>query len=219
MARPRTSRLTTAGSSPRRSRPWKRISPPPMRATPAGRMPRMARASVVLPQPLSPTSPTTSPAAMSRLIPSSTRATPRSVANSHPQVPHAEQLSHRRSAWLRRMPRIEHVAQAVAQQVEAHDGEEDGQARRRRVPPGVGQELARLGDRPAPLRRRRRRAEPEEAERGRGQDGEAHADRGAHDDGRGDVGQHVQGHQPRGEAPSAAVVSMKTSFCSARVSA
>src|SRR5207302_9182292 len=111
---------------------------------------------VVLPQPLSPTSPTTSPGAISRLIPSSTRAGPRSVPKltSSPRTesscragacppPPPSAIVHRPAAP---QAGIEHVAQAVAEQVEAHDGEEDGQTGGQRVPPGGGQELARLRD-------------------------------------------------------------------------
>src|SRR5262245_8999410 len=179
IARPRTRSFTTAGSSRSRSAPLKRTSPPRMRAGPAGRIPRIARASVVLPQPLSPTSPTTSPGAMSRLMPSRTWATPPSVTKST-RRPRTESSSAIAGGAAATQPRVEDVAQAITQQVEAHHGEEDGQARRRRVPPRIRQKLARLGDGPAPLRRGRRRAEAEEAERGGGEDGEAHADGRAH---------------------------------------
>src|SRR5262245_36868533 len=166
---------------------------PPLIRPPGGSTPRTVRASVVLPHPLSPTSPTTSPGAMARLMRSSTCATPWSVANSTDRS-----LTERRSAIGRpggpggaaraADARVEHVAQAVAQEVEAHDGQEDGDAGRGGVPPRVGQELARLGDGAAPLRRGRRGTEAEKAEGGGGQDREAHADRGAHDDGRRHVG-------------------------------
>src|SRR5262245_45255244 len=197
IARPRTRSFTTARSSPRRSAPLKRTSPLRMRAGPAGRMPRIARASVVLPQPLSPTRPTTSPGAMSRLMPSRTWAMPPSVTKST-RRPRTESRSAIACGAAAAQPRVEDVTQAVAQQIEAHHGEKDGQARRRRVPPRIGEELARLGDGPAPLRRGRRRAEAEEPQRGGGEDGEAHADGGAYDDRRGDVGQHVQHGQPPG---------------------
>src|SRR6185503_4031733 len=154
------------------------------------RMPRMARASVVLPQPLSPTRPTTSPAPISRLMPSSTWAGPPSVTKStlSPRTERSSAIAAIPHGPAAAQPRIEDVAQAVAEQVEAHDGEEDGQARRRRVPPRIREELARLGDRPAPLGRRRRRPQPEKSERRGGEDREPHADRGAHDDRRGAVG-------------------------------
>src|SRR6266404_9893257 len=181
IARPRTRSLTATGSSRRRSAPLNRTSPPRMRVAPAGRMPRMARASVVLPHPLSPTRPTTSPGPTSRVMPSSTCATPPSVTKST-LSPRTESSSGIGGRAAPAQPWVEDVAQPVAEQVEAHDGEEDGEARRRGVPPRVGQELARLRDRAAPLGRGRRRAEPEEAEGGGGQDGEPHTDRRAHDD-------------------------------------
>src|SRR5882724_4907697 len=195
IARPRTRSLTTAGSSRSRSAPLKRTSPPRTRAGPEGRIPRMARARVVLPHPLSPTRPTTSPGPTSRLMPSSTCATPPSVTKST-LSPRTDRSSVIASGAAPAQPRVEDVAQPVTEQVEAHDGEEDGDTRRRRVPPRVREELARLRDRPAPLGRGRRRPEPEEAQRGGGQDREPHADRRAHDDRGGDVRQHVQRGQP-----------------------
>src|SRR4029453_6615537 len=105
-------------------------------ATAGGGVPGGGRGGVVLPQPLSPPRPTTSPRPMSRLMESSTWATPPSVTKST--------LSSRtdRSSVIARgtaaaQPRVEDVAQAVAEQVESHDGEEDGQAGRRRVPPRI----------------------------------------------------------------------------------
>src|SRR5262247_531582 len=108
---------------------------------------------------------------MVRLIRSSTRAAPRSVAN-------ATLRSLTESSSLIAVPdgaagggapdaRIQHVAQSVAEEVEAHHGQEDGEAWGQRIPPGVGQEFARLRDRAPPLGRGRRRPEAEEAERGR----------------------------------------------------
>src|SRR5262245_10893470 len=195
IARPRTRSFTTARASQRRSAPLKRTSPPRIRAAP-GRMPRMARASVVLPQPLSPTRPTTSPGPISRLMESSTWATPPSVTKST-LSPRTDRSSAIVRAAAPAQPWVEDVAQPITEQVEAHDGKDDGQTRGRRVPPSIGQELARLGDRPAPFGSGRRRSESEESKRRGGEDGEPHADRGAHDDRRGDVGQHVQ----HGEAP------------------
>ena len=54
----------------------KRISPPAIRAGGIGRMRRMAFIVVVLPQPVSPTSPTFSPRRTTRLTPSSTLSWP-----------------------------------------------------------------------------------------------------------------------------------------------
>src|SRR5215813_4335825 len=197
MARPRTRSLTAAGSSRRRSRLLKSTSPPRIRAEPAGRTPRIARASVVLPQPLSPTSPTTSPGATSRLMRSSTCATPWSVTKSTSSR-RTESNSAIAGTLAPAEARVEHVAEAVAEQVEAHDGEEDGEPGRGGVPPCGREELARLRDRSAPLRRRWRRPESEKAQRGSREHREPHADRCAHDDRRRDVRQHVQcGQAPR----------------------
>src|SRR5919204_17555 len=88
----------------------------------------------------------------------SARAGPRSVTKS------TRRLRTASSSAITRRPAaaqswIEHVAEAIAEQIEAHDREEDRQPGRRRIPPRVRQEFARLGDGAAPLRRRRRRAE------------------------------------------------------------
>src|SRR5262249_50885420 len=60
--------------------------------------------------------------------------------------------------------RIEGVAQAVAEQVEAEHGDEDRQARKRRHPPRGGQELAAFHDHVAPARQRRLGPEAQIAE-------------------------------------------------------
>ena len=87
--------------------------------------------------------------------------------------------------------RIQCVAQPVAEQVEAHHHDADGEAR-------VDHELRRGDDESAPvvqhrppLRRRRLRAETEERERGHREDEPAHLEAGQHDDRREDVRQQV----------------------------
>src|ERR1051326_533683 len=174
MRRPSTSWARSRGGIASKSSPAKRIVPPAVRAFFAI-VPRIAFASVVLPHPDSPTSPMISPGRMVRLTPSSTRAGPDSVANETKRFSTSRRLT---SAGGTADPRVEHVTQAVAQEIESHHDEEDRKPGRERVPPGLGQELARLGNHAAPLRRGRRRAEPQESERARGEDGESHADRG-----------------------------------------
>src|ERR671930_551826 len=132
MARPRTRSLTTPGSSRSRSAPLNQTSPPRMRAAPAGSTPRMTRASVVLPQPLSPTRPTTSPRPTSRLMASSTCATPPSVTKST-LSPRTERSSGIARGAAAAQAGVEDVAQPVAEQVEGPDGEEDREAERRRA--------------------------------------------------------------------------------------
>src|SRR5256885_16473271 len=178
MRRPRTSSSIRRRGMASRSSPPKRMVPASCRAFLA-KMPRIALASVVLPQPDSPTRPMISPGRIVRLTPSSTLATPDSVAKETRRFSTSRRLSPGNATSD---PWIEDVAQAVAQKIEAHHDEEDGKARGQGGPPGLGQEFPRLGDHASPFRCRRRGAEAEEAERAGSQDGKAHADRGAHDD-------------------------------------
>src|SRR5262249_49099761 len=158
--------------------PAKPMRPASCRAL-AGSMPRMALARVVLPQPDSPTRPMISPARSVRLTPSSTLAVPASVRKETRRLSTSSRLS---PGVATSHPWVEHVAQAIAQKIEAHHDEKDGKAGRQRGPPGLGQELARFGDHAAPFRRRRRGPEAQEAERAGGEDGETHAQGNAHDD-------------------------------------
>src|SRR5262249_54227274 len=194
MRRPRTSCAMRRCGMAKRSSPANQMLPVSALAFPA-RMPRMVLASVVLPQPDSPTRPMISPARIVRLTPSSTLAAPASVAKVTQRWSTSRSLS---PGVATSDPWVKHVAQAIAQKIEAHHDQEDGKARRQRGPPGLGQELAGFGDHAAPLRRRRRGAEPKEAERARSENGKAHADGGAHDDGGEDAGQHVQQHDAPG---------------------
>src|SRR5262245_57681816 len=185
MRRPRTSSSMRLRGMASRSSPPKRIEPISWRAF-AARMPRMALASVVLPQPDSPTRPRISPARIVRLTPSSTLATPAPVMKETKRLSTSRRLS---PGVATSDPWVEDIAQAVAQKIEAHHDQENGKARRQRGPPGFGQELARFGDHATPLRLRRRGAEAEEPQRAGREDGKTHADGGAHDDRRHDVGQ------------------------------
>src|ERR1043166_6278587 len=151
MRRPRTSLATTRGRSASRFSPANRIVPPPVRAFLA-MVPRIAFASVVLPHPDSPTSPMISPGRIVRLTPSSTRAGPDSVANETKRFSTSRRLA---SAGGTADPRVEYVTQAVAQELDPHHDEEDREPGRERVPPGLGQELARLGNHAAPFGRGR----------------------------------------------------------------
>src|SRR5215831_13298348 len=188
MLRPRTSCSIRRRGMASKSSPAKRMRPPSWRALRA-RMPSTALASVVLPQPDSPTRPKISPRRTLRLTPSSTLAGPTSVANETRKPSTSSRLS---AGVATSDPGIENVAQAVTQKIEAHHNDEDGKPGGEREPPGLGEELARFGDHAAPLGCRGRSTEAEEAERAGGQDGESHADRSAHDDRRQDIGQDVQ---------------------------
>ena len=92
-------------------------------------------------------------------------------------------------------PRIQQIAQALAEQIECKDGEherntgEDGQPRSDgNVAHGVGQQQS-------PVRRRRHGAEAQERERGGVHNGRGDRQRRQDDDGRHDVGQDVAHHQ------------------------
>src|SRR5689334_20931563 len=136
---------------PSKSRPLKLIVPPSTRAL-GDRIPSTARASVVLPQPDSPTSPMIWPRPTLRLTASSTRAGPSSV----PKLMLSSETSSNASTVMGAPEaRVEHVTQAVAQKIETHHHGKDGEARGERVPPGLRQEFAGLGDHAAPFGRRR----------------------------------------------------------------
>ena len=89
--------------------------------------------------------------------------------------------------------RIEPLAQAVADQVDADDQQAHGEARRQRDPGRAVDELACLGDHEAPIGARRLRAEAEEAQRRAEQDGVGDAQAGLHDQRRPGVGQDFRG--------------------------
>src|SRR4051794_18158411 len=99
----------------------------------------MARAVMDFPEPLSPASPTISPAPRSS---SGTRATTRGP----------KATSRSRMAITELLARVEDGAQAVAQEVEAERGHEDGQAGEGDDPPVGLEELLALVDHQAPLR-------------------------------------------------------------------
>src|ERR1043166_4967547 len=99
------------------------ISPDPARAPPTAHM--LSRGGMV------------------RLTPSSTRAGPASVANETKRFSTSRILASGRGTAD---PRIEGVAQAVAQQIKTHHHQEDRKPGRESVPPRFGQELARLGN-------------------------------------------------------------------------
>src|SRR5690242_11125213 len=133
MRRPSTSLARRRGDIAKRSSPAKRIVPASVRAFLA-MVPRIAFAKVVLPQPDSPTSPMISPGRIVRLTPSSTRAGPDSVANETKRFSTPRRLA---SAGGTADPRVEHVTQAIAEEIESHHDEENREPGRERVPPGL----------------------------------------------------------------------------------
>src|SRR5918999_4906818 len=197
MRAPRTLR-SSSSASPTRSVPSKRIRPPTMR--PGGSTsPRIENPVTVFPQPDSPTRPSTSPARTSKLTPSTARTTPARVKK-----------------WVRRFctskvlpfkARIEDIAQAVADEVDAHDRGEERDARveadpvlaRQHVLEAIGDQQAErgLGERQADAEERERRLERDGV---RGLQGADHDHRGDHigqemakDDARGRQGKAMRG--------------------------
>src|SRR6185503_16322680 len=119
MRAPRMRRISSSLSF-RRSVPSKKIRPPTMRPGGSTR-PRIENPVTVLPQPDSPTRPSTSPGRTSKLTPSTARTTPARVKK--------WVLRSWTSRVLTLKARVEHVPEAVADQVDAHDGGEEGEAR------------------------------------------------------------------------------------------
>src|SRR3954465_5889705 len=126
----------------------------------------------LLPEPDSPTTPSTSPSSRLRLTPSTARITPPALGKSTDRF-----SSSRRSTGLSFQLRVEGVAQSVANEVEGEDGDQNHQAGEGHYPPGAQDELAGVGQHSAPFRRRRLRAKSQEAERRRVEDRRRDAER------------------------------------------
>src|ERR671934_1342399 len=216
ICRPRT-RRSARWLSRRRSRPSKVAEPE--RTRPArGRRPRSASAVTLFPQPDSPTMPSVSPGPMSNEIPFTACTVPPPVqkwtrrsstarrgASGTPdrrtpapaEVP--ERLPLAEPPYATAELRVERLPQAVADQVEAEDGDHD------RDPRDDGEEGRRLevvvhvGEHRPPLRRRRvLRAEAEEAEARDVDDRRGHGERALDDHGRDRVREDVreEDHRP-----------------------
>src|SRR5499433_1998222 len=229
MRAPRTWRMASASlasrSSPSRST-W------PAAIRPGGGTRRMMESDVtLLPQPLSPTRPSTSPRSMAKLMPSTARSTPWLVANCvsspstersgaisalttfHPRPnPQGERGSpvpsplagakdgvmgtqvggtaHGRYA-LDLEPRIERVAEPVAEEIHRERRQHDGEAREGGEPPRGRGVVAAVGEHPAPGRCVRLDAQAQERQRRLVDDHEGQLQRGHHDDGRERVRQDV----------------------------
>src|SRR5438128_1560719 len=129
---PRTRRIASA-SLASRSSPSKSTRPAATR--PGGGTSRMMDSEVTLfPQPLSPTSPRTSPRSMAKLTPSTARSTPCAVAKwvSRPCTSRSADMSDLET-------RIERIAQPVAEKIDGQHGQHDRE-------PGEGGEPPRGGE-------------------------------------------------------------------------
>src|SRR5580765_8962960 len=152
---------------------------------------RMAIALTDLPEPDSPTRPTTSPAAMLSAAPSTAWTTPSSVSKWTVRSSMVRRSVTRRPSHALHS-RIQHVAQRVADQVEREHRGHDGHAGEEEDPPLPGDDVpGALGGHRPPLARRRPDAEADIRERGDREDGEAHGQCRLDDDGRKAIGQQV----------------------------
>src|SRR5436853_283437 len=181
---PRTRRIASA-SLASRSSPSKSTRPAATR--PGGGTSRMMDSEVTLfPQPLSPTSPRTSPRPMAKLTPSTARSTPCAVAKwvSRPCTSRSADMSDLET-------RIERIAQPVAEKIDGQHGQHDREPGEGGEPPRGGEVVPSIREHPAPGGRGRLHAEPEEGQ-GRLVDDHEGQLQGGHDDDRGQrVGQHV----------------------------
>ena len=135
----------------------------------------IASAETVLPEPDSPTTPSDWRSAIANETPRTTRLKPPGTGRS------TLSFSTSTSITARAQLRVERVAQAVAEQVEAEHGEGDREPRkhcepRRQIEPGL-----RVRQHPSPRDQRRLGAEAEIGERGFGEDGDGELDRRLHD--------------------------------------
>src|SRR5262249_47046879 len=122
--------------------------PPTMRARWLGNRRRIERQATVLPEPLSPTIPSTSPAPRPRETLSTARNAPFDVTNST-----------ERSTTLRRaidlVPNPEVLGNSVSKQAEANCQNHNRETGKGGDPPSRGDEGLPLGDHQSPLRSRR----------------------------------------------------------------
>src|SRR4051812_35593255 len=136
MRRPRIRRIASGRRLSMRS-PFSRISPPAMR--PGGSISPITAVPVIdLPAPDSPTTPSTSPGAMSKDTPSIAVKRPRRLRNWTLRSRTLRVGSVIPSPQLR----VEGVAQPVAQQVDRQGQDRQGQAREDGDPPFAGEQEA-----------------------------------------------------------------------------
>src|SRR5436305_7609152 len=174
---------------------------------------RPIRASIptLLPEPDSPTIPSTSPLSSARLTPSTARNSPLREGNDTERflisrsgmegslvIAHdliRKPVSTFRDHALALQLGIERVAQPVAEKVERQHRHQDRNARQRHHPPGAQHEFARIRQHGPPFGQRRLCAEPEKSERRRIEYRGGNPKRRLHDQWRGAIRQHLLEHQ------------------------
>src|SRR5688500_4932743 len=189
---PRYLRISCAGK-PKSSSP-RNLTEPVMRAE-RGSRPITAIIVTLLPEPDSPTTPSTLPASMVRSTPRTAFTSPSCVG----KVTVRSWISRsacRDVGFTASLPhavllRVEGVTQAVADEVHAEADEQQHRAGEVEEPRAVERGALARVDELAERRVRRRHAKAEERERGLEQDGQRDGERGRHHDRPHRVGQHV----------------------------
>src|SRR5436190_5679604 len=185
-----------------RSRPLNIAVPRTIRPGGVGIRPSSASVETLLPEPDSPTIPSVSPGKRSYETPSTAWTMPSSVLNSTTR----SLIERTGSGTHSPLGRVERIAEAVADEVDAEDDDDDRQAREDRQPPRYPpgrciRVRLRIADEHTEGRRRRLDPEVEEGERrfhqDRGADGERRVD---HDQTEG-VREDVPEHQARVAGP------------------
>src|SRR6202034_3478550 len=154
-----------SSSRPTSSLPSKRIEPEA--CAPSGVSPISASAVIVLPEPDSPTTPRLSPSASENDVRSTTRCDPPGAGRSTASSATSSSILGSRLQF-----RIERVAQAVAEKIEAEHAERDRDAGIERESRRVVENVLGVGEHLAPGCLRRLGAEAEVGERRLGQDGD-----------------------------------------------
>src|SRR4051794_21521854 len=185
-----------------RSRPWNIAVPLTIRPGGVGIRPSSASVETLLPEPDSPTIPSVSPGKRSYETPSTAWTIPSSVLNSTTR----SLIERTGSGTHSPLGRVERIAKTVADEVDAQDDRDDGQAREDRQPPrgppGKRRRVRlRLADEHAERRRRRLDPEVEEGERRLHQDRRADGERRVDDDRPEGVRKDVPEHQARVACP------------------
>src|SRR5271169_2298565 len=174
ISRPRIRRIASSGSLSIR-RPASVIRPAAMRSGGSSR-PMIAAPVSDLPAPDSPTTPSTSPGAIAKLISSIAVSTPRRVGSS------TRRFSTRKSGSdISAQFRIERVAQPVAQEIDRQDQNGQHYSRKNRYPPVAREQIVvAVADQCAERRLGRRQSDPEKRQCGLSQNGERQIDCGNH---------------------------------------
>src|SRR5690349_49200 len=160
----------------------------------------------LFPEPLSPTIARRSPGWRSKDTPSTARTIPRRVAKWVRSPSTARSGLGATDCMSALRSRVERLPQAIREEVEAHGGEHDRDARGRADPPGLLQETPSLADDVAPRCLRRHDAQTEEAQCCLGEDGVRRVGAGDHEHGGDGVRENVaendvpggRGDHPRG---------------------